>query len=117
MKLRCTTLSDEQIKELIRMMHGMVYKMLLYKDRDIKETIFYSDEEYDEHFKKTASHFSAMNDVIANSSYIPLMLVSLQAAYNESKKGHFNFRRFRKELLDTHGYIDKFAEEVLLCQA
>ena len=41
------------------------------------------------------------------------LMSTLRAAYDESLKKDFNYKIFRKAILDSHGYIKAIFEEVV----
>ena len=105
--------SDKQIKELSRAMHSDIHKLLLYKDIDIKENIFKSENEYLHYFDNLLFKFGGLNTILGEPKKMITLMSTLRAAYDESQKKDFDYKVFRKAILDSHGYIKAIFEEVI----
>lgn len=87
--------TNKQINEAVRAMHGDIHKLLLYKDKTIEEKILGGTK-------------TLFND---NGLMVTLM-ATLQGAMDNFKSDHFSYKKFRRAILDSHGYIKQMFEEV-----
>lgn len=99
--------TDEQINEAVKQMHNDIHKLLLYKDNNIKEQIFNSDEDFIKYFENLLFRFGGLNELLGNNPQFISLMSILQAAYNEVLSDKFRYKVFRKSILDCHGYIEK----------
>lgn len=104
--------SDNQILETARIMHNDIHKLLLYKDNKIEEKIFNSEEDFLIYFNNLLFRFGGLNTLLGKPTLMVILMSDLQAAYDESQKENFNYKLFRKAILDAHGYIKAMFEEV-----
>ena len=104
--------TDEQITEAVRAMHNDIHKLLLYKDNKIEEIIFENDEAFFIFFKNVLFKFGGTKTLFNNNGIMVSLMSTLQAAYDEAQSTSFNYQRFRRAILDCHGYIKLMFEEV-----
>ena len=102
--------TDEQINEAVRQMHNDIHKLLLYKDKRIEEKIFDSDDDYVKYFTNLLFRFGGLNELLGEPKQMVSLMSTLQAAYDEIQNQHFRYKKFRKAILDCHGYIKSFFE-------
>ena len=112
MDYRYGTFSDEQMRQAALLMHNKIHRLLLYKDSQITELIFADDEEFFAHFERLLYRFGGMNSMFNEPPLMIAFMSSLEAAYLECKKPVFQFKRFRKLILDCHGYLRTMFGEV-----
>lgn len=103
--------SDEQIQTNARLMHGEVHKLLLYKDRNVNQLLFNSDDDFNSFFKSLMLRFSGLNELLFCPVEMVALLATLQAAYDMIGTKDFNYAEYRKLILDAHGYIKAIFEE------
>ena len=103
--------SDTQIADAVRAMHNDVHKLLLYKDKRIEEKIFKSDEDFLIYFNNLLFRFGGLNELLGEPDYMVSLMSTLQAAYDEVQSEKFNYRVFRRAILDSHGYIKSMFEK------
>lgn len=110
--------TDNQIKDAVRVMHNDIHKLLLYKDKNVKSTIFASNDEYLNYFNKLLFRFGGMNEIFGEPPQLVAFMSTLQAAYDEVLNEHFRWDVFRRSILDCHGYLkDMFEQDGdCLCQ-
>lgn len=104
--------SNIQILEAARKMHSDIHKLLLYKDKYIIEKIFNNDEEFNAYFENLLFKFGGLNSLLGEPNLMVVLMATLNAAYHEAQKESFNYKVFRKAILDSHGYIKAMFEEV-----
>lgn len=104
------TFTDDQIKEAVQSMHSDIHKLLLHKDKKIKDKIFDSEAEYLNYFQKLLFRFAGTNMIFNEPPQLVAFMSTLQAAYNEVLKDNFNWIVFRRAILDCHGYIKDMFE-------
>lgn len=108
--------SDEQITETIAVMHNEIHKLLLHKDKKITEIIFDSEDDFLTYFTALLTRFGGLNELLGEPPEMVALMSTLQAAYSEAISTTFNYKKFRKEILDSHGYIKLMSKEVFKCQ-
>lgn len=104
--------TDEQINEAVKQMHNDIHKLLLYKDKNITEQIFNSDEDYVKFFTNLLFRFGGLNELLGEPKQMVSLMSTLQAAYDEVTSNTFRYKTFRRAILDCHGYIKAMFEEV-----
>ena len=102
--------SDKQINETLVSMHNDIHKLLLFKDPNITETIFDSEDDFIKYFTNLLFRFGGLNDLLGKPAKMVDFMSTLQAAYEEVNKDYFIYKRFRKAILDCHGYLKEFSE-------
>lgn len=105
--------SKEQIRDIEKVMHNAVHRLLLYKDRFIEDKIFNSDEAFKRYFEDVLFKFGGFNKLLGCPKDMVILLSTLQAAYEISDSDEYSYGIFRKAILDSHGYIQKIFEEVV----
>lgn len=106
------TFSDNQVELNAKIMHNEIHKLLLYKDNNVSEKIFNSEQDFQNYFTNLLFRFGGLNELLGEPNYMVSLMATLQAAFDESKKDNFNFYNFRRLILDSHGYIKAIFEEV-----
>ena len=103
--------TNKQIKEAANAMHNDIHKLLLYKDNTIEETIFENDEAFLVYFDHLLENFGGVHTLFNNNGIMVKLMSTLQAARNEVASDDFHYGTFRREILDSHGYIKQMFEE------
>lgn len=106
------TFSDKQIAEAARLMHNDVHKLLLYKDKKIEEIIFNTEEDFLNYYDNLLFKFGGLNELLGEPDQMVMLMSTLQAALDSIQSDHYNYKTFRKAILDSHGYIKAMFEEV-----
>lgn len=112
MKHKYGMFTDEQIQLNSKNMHSEVHKLLLYKDGNLKQEIFKSDEEFRSYFKNLLLRFGGLNELFNCPVQMVALLSTLQSAYDMAFGGKFNYCEYRRLILDAHGYITKMFEKM-----
>ncbi len=102
--------TDKQISEAVRAMHNDIHKLLLYKDKRIKEIIFEDDEAFLIFFQNVMYKLGGTNTLFNDNGIMVTLMATLQAALDEVQSDHFNYMTFRRAILDSHGYIKQMFE-------
>lgn len=110
MKYKYGEFSSDQINETVISMHNDIHKLLLYKDRNITEQIFKSDEDFVNYFTNLLFRFGGLNELLGEPKTMVDFMSTLQSAYDEVLSSHFRYYVFRRAILDCHGYIKEMVE-------
>lgn len=102
--------TNKQIKEAANAMHNDRHKLLLHKDNTIEETIFENDEAFLIYFDHLLENFGGVHTLFNNNEIMVKLMSTLQAARNEVVSEDFHYGTFRREILDSHGYIKQMFE-------
>ena len=106
------TFTDKQINEAVRAMHNDIHKLLLYKDKTIEEKIFEDDEAFLVFFENVMFKLGGTKTLFNDNGIMVTLISELQAAFDNAKSDHFSYKKFRRAILDSHGYIKAMFEEV-----
>lgn len=104
--------SDKQINDNSKMMHSEVHKLLLYKDKNVKQEIFQSDEAFLSYFSNLLKRFGGLNELLGCPSKMVDFMSTLEAAYLMVQSKEYNFNEYRRLILDAHGFIKDMFEEM-----
>ena len=107
MKYLYGTFSPSQVNDFKIKLHKKLFWLLLYKDPDTKDS--YKTIDFDQYFKNLMKEIDALNELLFYPEPIIEMCCKLQAAYIESRNEDFNYKLYRKLILDAHGLVDKIA--------
>ena len=102
--------TDKQILEAAHAMHSDIHKLLLYKDNHVTDIIFENDDAFILYFQNLMHRFGGTKTLFNDNGFMVSLMSTLQAAYNEVLSNHFDYKIFRKEILDSHGYIKAMFE-------
>ena len=98
-------LNEEQLNGYREKLHKKLFWLLLYKDPETKEDFNYVD--FDSYFSTLMKELNGLNTILFHPAGLPELLSVLQAAYDESAKQPFNYRVYRKLVLDSHALLDR----------
>ena len=105
--------TDEQINKTVISMHNDIHKLLVYKDPEITKQIFNSEEDFVNYFTNLLFRFGGLNELLGEPKEMVSLMSTLQGAYREIRNPKkYKFWRFRRAILDCHGYIKAMFEEV-----
>ena len=106
--------ADHQIDVAVSVMHGEIHKLLLYKDRNTEDVIFESSQDFFKYFRSLLVRYGALNTLMGEPDQMVAFLSTLEAASEEvlKPKTEYRFWKFRKLILDAHGYLKMMFEEV-----
>lgn len=104
--------SDNQIKNTEKQMHNEIHKLLLHKAEDFNKVLFLSDSDFMAYFNNLLFRFGGLNKLLGEPNTMVSLMATLQAAYDYVQSDHYNFKTYRKAILDSHDYIDSMFKEV-----
>lgn len=102
------TFNDAQMDDLIKRLHSKVHRLLIYKDPKITDD--YSDVDYDKYYQFLMKEMDACNIIFRYPLAIVEVITLLQMAYNETKKEDFDFKAYRKFILNAQNYLDEIGK-------
>lgn len=103
---------DGQLKLNAKLMHSEVHKLLLYKDNNIKQEIFNSEEDFHIYFTNLLYRFGGLNELLGCPVQMVGLIATLQSAYDMALSNKFNYCDYRRLILDSHNYIKNMFEEM-----
>lgn len=112
MKHKYGEFSKEQIECNAKIMHGQIHKLLLHKDTDFKNIVFFTEADFNNYFVNLLYRFGGLNELLGYPKHMVSLMSTLQAAYTEVNSENFNYSNFRRLILDAHGYVKLMFEEV-----
>lgn len=95
---------SEQFAEYKEKLHKKMFWLLLYKDP--KTMGEYVGVDFDQYFHTLMKELNGLNDILLRPSQLIETMTILQAAYNETLAGDFNYQKYRKFILDAHNTLD-----------
>lgn len=96
---------DNQIEEYKVKLHRELFWLLLYKDPKLEYK--YNNINYDKFFTFLMKRLDGLNEILDYPVELVQIMSSLQAAFNEAHKDEFNYKMYRKLILDAHSLVDK----------
>ena len=99
------SLSGEQLQEYKEKLHDKLFWLLLYKDPDTKDE--FDDVDFDKYFTFLMKELNGLGDLLLHPTGLVEMLTALEVAFRETKQTQFNYRTYRKYVLDAHNMLDK----------
>lgn len=101
--------NDEQVKEYITNLHKKVHWLLLYKDPNVKDQ--YPNVNYDKYYTFLMKEISGCNALFRYPVAMVQVMALLEAAYLETRAEKFEFKTYRKLILDAQNLIGKIAQK------
>ena len=96
---------DLQIEEYKEKLHKEMFWLLLYKDAKTKDE--FKNVDFEKYFINLMKKIDGLNTLIFYPVEIVAIMSLLQAALNETRSDDFNYRSYRKLILDAHSLVDK----------
>ena len=96
---------DLQIEEYKEKLHKEMFWLLLYKDPKTKDE--FKNVEFEKYFINLINKIDGLNTLLFYPVEIVAIMSLLQAALNETRSDDFNYRSYRKLILDAHSLVDK----------
>lgn len=100
--------TKNQVFNYVKKIHSMIHWMLIYKDPCFGEK--YSHVSFDIYFDSVMSQISGFGYLIGNPPVIVNILSTLESAYLESKKETYDYKKFRKLILDAQTLVDRIGD-------
>lgn len=89
-------------------LHKKLFWLILYKDPDLKGKYGYIN--FQKYFKRLMGEIDGLNQLLSYPPQIVEMMSLLQAAYTLTEKEKFDYKTYRKYVLDAHSLIDELKE-------
>lgn len=102
--------SDRQIAETVKSLRSSIFFLLLCVDK--KTAWEYKDIDIDQCFKGLLLKIGGLNKLLFEPLEIVTTMSLLQAAYTEYHNPDFNYKTYRKLILDSGEEIQKLLKEV-----
>ena len=97
--------NNEQMENYKVSLHKDLFWLLLYKDPKTKDEYSYVD--FNKYFDGIMRRFAGLNELLFYPTEIISIMSLLEAALIESQKEDFNYKAYRKLVLDAQSEIDK----------
>lgn len=102
MKHKYGSFSQSQMSEYKNKLHNTIHWLLIYKENDYKLL--------DEYFNTTLLKLNALNELLFYPTSIVSLYTTLEAARIILNSDEFDFKVYRKLILDAHSLVDKLPE-------
>ena len=99
---------QNQIAQIKKSLRGSIFFLLLCVDN--KTAYEYKEVDVNTCFKGLLLKLGGMNQLLMNQPELVTVMSLLQAAMNEYNNSKFNFKTYRKLILDAGAEIDKLKE-------
>ena len=100
--------TQNQIAQTKKSLRGSIFFLLLCVDN--KTSHEYKDVDVNKNFEGLLLKIAGMNELLMNQPELVTVLSLLQAAMIEYNSPEFNFRTYRKLILDAGAEVDKLKE-------
>ena len=97
--------TDEQMENYKIKLHKELFWLLIYQDPETKNN--YLDVDFNKYFDGLMRKISGLNKLLFYPTEIVSIMSLLEAALIESQKEEFNYKAYRKLVLDAHSLVDK----------
>lgn len=101
---------QSQIEETIKSLRGSIFFLLLCVDPKTAQN--YEDVDVNKCFEGLLFKIGGFNDLLMNPPEVVITMSLLQAALKEFNNENFDFRVYRKLILDAGSEIEKIKEEL-----
>lgn len=91
--------SNEQIDIFLLDLHKKIHRLLYFKENNY--------EHLDEYIVDLLYEVNGATSLFFNCKYFVELMIVLENIKLELKSKDFNFKRYRKFVLDAHGLVDK----------
>lgn len=96
---------DLQLEEYKEKLHKEMFWLLLYKDPKTKDE--FKNVDFEKYFINLLKKIDGLNALLSYPVEIVSIMSLLQAALNETRSDDFDYRAYRKLILDAHSLVDK----------
>lgn len=100
--------TKEQIVQTKKSLRGSIFFLLLCVDKNTADE--HKDVDVNKNFEGLLLKIAGMNELLMNQPELVTVLSLLQAAMIEYNSPEFNFRTYRKLILDAGAEVDKLKE-------
>ncbi len=102
---------EKQFEEYKKQLHKKLFWLLIYKDPNTKDQFpLVTDEVFENYFTNVMHEIDGLNALLYYPTEICSIMVLLQRALMETKDPDFNYKSYRKLVLDAHALVDKIQE-------
>lgn len=98
-----------QIAQIKKSLRGSIFFLLLCVDN--KTAHEYKGVDVNKCFKGLLLKLGGLNEILMEQPELVMVISLLQAAMNEYNSPQFNFKTYRKLILDAGAEVDKLREE------
>ena len=102
MKHKYGKFNQNQIIEYKKKLHNNIHWLLIYKEENY--------EFLDEYFNSLMLRLNGLNDLLFHPIHMVELYSVLESARNILNSENFNFKMYRKLILDAHTFVDKLPE-------
>lgn len=100
--------TEEQFDEYKNQLHKKLFWLLIYKDPATKDQFPNVDQaNYEQYFSHIMHEIDGLNSILSYPVEICSMISLLESALHETQKEIFEYKPYRKLILDAHAMIDK----------
>lgn len=96
---------DKQFETYKEQLHRELFWLLLYKDPKTKDD--FHNVNLESYVTNLQKKIDGLNEILDYPVEIISIMSLIQAALIESRKNDFNYKSYRKLVLDAHSLIDK----------
>ena len=100
--------TEEQIVQTKKSLRGSIFFLLLCVDKQTAHE--YKDIDVNKSFQGLLFKIGGMNELFMNPPELVTVLSLLQAAMTEYNNPEFNFKTYRKLILDAGAEVDRLGE-------
>lgn len=97
--------SNEQMQANEQLMHSEIHKLLLYKDKNVTQKIFDSEEDFQNYFNNLLYRFGGLNELLFCPVQMVALMATLRAAYDMVNDDSYDYCQYRRLILDAHAYL------------
>jgi hypothetical protein len=102
---------ENQFEEYKKQLHKKLFWLLIYKDPNTKDQFpQIDDESYRNYFINVMKEIDSLNSLLFYPVEICSITVLLEQAFKETQNKIFDYKTYRKYVLDAHSLIDKIKE-------
>ena len=95
--------SKDQIAAYKKKLHNKIHWLLIYKENDC--------DGLEEYTVSLLHYINSLNEIFNYDDEIIELMINIQQALDELTCQDFDFKRYRKYILDAHALVDKIKEE------
>lgn len=99
--------TSEQIEGIKKLLRKKIFYLLLIVDPETSKQEQYIDVDVDAAFENLLSDLDGFNEIFSKSVEMVTISGKLAKAYKEYKSSNFNFKKYRKLILDAGSEVIK----------
>lgn len=93
-------INDIMIDDYKKKLHSKIHWLLIYKENNDYECLM-------DYFNSLMKYVNALCEICNKNSVIIDLIVTLQMAYDEIQDDNYDYKTYRKYVLDAHNIVDK----------